>query len=60
MREKSATFAFRLTPDELRALEELARVEERNPSDIMRRLLRREHAAVVAARKEGEAASEPR
>jgi hypothetical protein len=43
----SEHFAFRLTPEELRALEALAAHEERNPSDVLRRLIRREHAAIT-------------
>jgi uncharacterized protein (DUF1778 family) len=44
---RTERFIFRATPDEIRMLEQLAEHEERNPSDVVRRLVRREHEAVI-------------
>jgi hypothetical protein len=51
MLDKTARFAFRRTDAEMAMLTEIAGREERNPSDVVRRLIRREHAAVSATAK---------
>jgi hypothetical protein len=45
--DKDARFAFRLTQAEMAMPTEIAGREERNPSDVVRRLIRREHAAIT-------------
>lgn len=54
---RESIFSMRLTADERRTLNDLARAVNRKPGELMRELLRN-HAVQIAARKRGNTAHE--